>query len=436
MDPKPDVRELLKQCCATRDGCCRAGRHCCDETEDAAPSPVTTAGDTEPRGPLAAEVQASISSITHRHLSSGHQVRILLNGDHAYQAMLELIEGAEHQILLDNFAFLGDAVGQAFAQALARRASEGVRVRVLVDALGSTLRRRPTPTRLLQSSPATLTVFNPPRLSPSFMRRGRDHRKLLVQDRHRAVVGGLCIADVWLGNCINHCTWRDTSVLVAGDAAAELAVELDSSSQYDEGFRLPSTSEARTKPEHPLHAGVGVPVRVIPDGPGRRVVEQVLTTILPSAEHEILVTTPYFVPTAPIAEALANAARRGVRVAALVPATSDHPIVDAISERILGALLLAGVRVWRWQGPMIHAKTMVVDRRWSMVGSSNVDALSLRRNHELNVAIHGSRFGEQLGAVFDRDRQHSTEVTCRRWQDRPLSRRVTGALAAPLRGWV
>ncbi len=164
-------------------------------------------------------------------------------------------------------------------------------------------------------------------------------------------------------------------------------------------------------------------MRVVPDEPRQRRVERMLAEVFAAAESEILITNPYVVPPLPLADALEAAARRRVATHLLVPRSGNHRWVGLSSEHNIGRLLVAGVKVWRWRGPLIHAKTIVVDRRWSLVGSTNLDPLSLQSNAEINVEIHGSRFGDQMADLFSRDVLSATQFSHDDWLRRPRSRR-------------
>jgi cardiolipin synthase len=368
-------------------------------------------------------------------------VKPLIDGGAAYSAMLDLLEAAETQVLFENFIFRDDAVGAPFADELKARAGDGVDVRVLHDPFGSLMSRRSPIGLRFRRSPADVRAYNPPRPTGAFLRAGRDHRKLVVQDRRRAVVGGLCLADAWLGNCIERCTWRDSAVLVEGVAAGDAARAFDDAWRRGVSFVL---GRRRAGEAAPADVGGGretadpgtVPVRVVADGFGRRAVEQILLQVTAAARREVLITNPYFLPTPGLTRALERAARRGVIVEVIVPLNNNHRVVALASEHAWGPLLRAGVRIWRWTGPMIHAKTVVVDRAWTLVGSSNLDTLSLGRNAELNVEIHGSAMGRAMAAVFTRDRTLSRAMSLDEWNRRTQTRRIVTRLAASLRRWL
>lgn len=388
-------------------------------------------------GPLAAQVLERLRAICGAAPSLDNRVRLLVDGVQAYTTMLDLVEAADEEVLFENFIFRADAVGTAFADALRGRAEQGVDVRVLHDPFGSLMSLRAPIGFRFHRSPVRVRVYNPPRPTADFIRQGRDHRKLVVQDRRRMVTGGMCLADVWLGNCVSTCTWRDSAALVEGEAAREAARGFERVWKLGRSFtpcgRQPSPAAPSGRPR-PERWG-SVPVRVVADEPRRRRVERMLVEVFAAADSEILITNPYFVPPAPLAEALRGAARRGVATHVLVPGYSNHHWVGLSSEHAIGPLLAEGVKVWRWKGPLIHAKTIVVDRCWSLVGSTNLDPLSLRRNAELNVEIHGSRFGEQMADLFFRDVGLATPFAHDDWLHRPLHRRWLTRAATLGKSW-
>jgi cardiolipin synthase len=279
-----------------------------------------------------------------------------------------------------------------------------------------------------------LSVYNPPRPTPRYLRAWQDHRKLIVQDRTRLVAGGLCVADVWPGNCVRNCTWRDSAVLVEGGAAPHAAEAFHR--LWQDGFALTWRRRTAKPPPSLPPAVVGdVPVRVLADEPGRRCTEQALVAVIDAAQSEVLITNQYAVPTLSLADAFVAAARRGVDVQVILPPAGRPFFVGFATEHRLGRLLEAGVKVWHWNGAMMHAKTVVIDRCWSLVGSTNLDRLSLRRNAEINIEIHGSRVGEQMAEMFAVDRAGCAAFSLREWHARSPLRRVlmqSVALADPL----
>lgn len=424
------VREALEACCVS---CADAPSGACGGTPGPASTLLADPGSLDPVGPLDAGVQARLTRIAGLPATPHHRVRVLTDGTESYGAMMDLLLAARTAVRFENFIFRDDTVGQAFAEALEGVAADGVDVRVLYDPFGSIMSRRPFIARRLRRSAVLAKSYNPLRPTPSFVRGGRDHRKLVVQDERRLVAGGMCLADVWSGNCIRHCTWRDSAVLIEGPAAQHAADAFDDAwgVPHSAGERMPvgGASEAGSWAAPPLDEPAGgIPVRILPGSRGDRLFERILMEVVRAANREILITNPYFLPTPALYEAI-RAAGRAVRVEVVLPARNNHRVTGFATESLLGPLLEAGVRVWLWTGPMIHAKTVVVDRRWSAIGSSNLDSLSLRKNLELDVEIHGTAVGEELARIFRRDRAACRPFTADEWRSRNPLRRTASRWA-------
>lgn len=249
------------------------------------------------------------------------------------------------------------------------------------------------------------------------------------------VAGGICLADPWVGNCVRHCTWRDSAVYVEGPAAGAAA------ETFDEMWRLgrraiPGPEHGAGHPVAPGDPAAGeVLVRLVTDLGSSRRTGAMLERVVEAARREVLITNPYFIPPPTLQRALIGAASRGVEVVVLIPGHNNHPVAGLSAEEQLGELLRHGVQVFRWQGAMIHAKSVVVDGEWTLVGSSNLDTLSLVRNAELNVEIHGSAVGGIMAGLFRRDCRESVPFTLGDWRHRPRGRRVAARLAATLSAW-
>lgn len=407
--------------------------HACERRTDVPFDALESPGHLVPVGPLSPRLQAWLTRLSGHSLTRTNRVRLLRDGADTFVAMLALVEEASTEILLENYIIRADAVGLAYAEALTRRARSGVDVRVLHDPFGDPLSLLPLHLQFRHSE-ARLSIYNPPRPTLRYLRAFRDHRKLVVQDRTRMVAGGLCVADAWLGNCVRSCTWRDSAVLVEGGAATQAAEAFDR--LWQDAFAVTwRRRQASSCPTGPTGHTGDIPVRVLADEPGRRCSEQALVAVIDAARSEVLITNQYGLPTPPLAAALIAAVHRGVDVQVILPLTSRPFFVGLATEHRLGRLLESGVAVWHWQGTMMHAKTVVIDRCWSLVGSTNLDRLSLRRNAELNVEVHGTGFGEQVAAMFEADRAECAPFSLRDWRARPGWRRVETrlmALAEPL----
>ncbi|HEY7767061.1 phospholipase D-like domain-containing protein [Longimicrobium sp.] len=339
----------------------------------------------------------------------GNTAHLLVDGTDAFRAWLNAIHGAERYVHLENYIIRDDRIGRRFRDALAEKASAGVKVRVLYDWIGcwATPRKFWKP---LRDAGAEVRAFAPISLTDplNFMR--RDHRKVVAVDGEWASVSGMCIGDEWAGDPdAGIPPWRDTGVEFRGPVAAVIdrafATTWAATGGHLPPDELPDPATTRT---------VGnVAARVVEGEPGRSRIYRLSQFVAVGVERRLWITDPYFVLPPAMAEALAAAARDGVDVRVLLPAYNNWPIVGGMSRAGYRPLLEAGVRLFEWEGPMIHAKTAVADGFWSRVGSSNLNLASLLGNWELDVAVTDLQFAAEMEALFERDLTSAVEVGLR-----------------------
>ncbi len=347
----------------------------------------------------------------------GNRVALLVDGPATFERMLGTIATAQRQIHLENYIIRHDATGWRFAEALAAAATRGVTVRVLYDWFGCLTTSRKL-WRFLRRQGAEVRAFNRPKLLDAFANLTRDHRKNLSVDGTIGIVGGLCLGDEWAGDLQRGLPpWRDTAVLVEGPAVAAL------DGAFADIWHLAGGSVPPAGPE-PAPRGDTM-VHVIAGRPGRGRVYQVVDLLASGASDRLWITDAYLVTTRRILNALRNAARDGVDVRLLVPSTSDVPVVRNLTRIGYRELLRAGVRIFEWEGPMIHAKTQVSDGRWCRIGSSNLNAASLLGNYELDLLIDDQVLAAELEGQFRRDLARSAEIVL------PESRLATLVREAP-----
>jgi cardiolipin synthase A/B len=340
-------------------------------------------------------------------------------------AMLADIAAARRWVHLENYIIRDDHTGQLFGDALAARARAGVRVRVLYDALGSIGTSHRFWRRLRQAG-VEVRAFHPLlSLRPTQILK-RDHRKLLVTDGVQAVIGGLCIGDEWAGDPKRgRQPWRDTMVRVCGPAVTALDAAFGRSWRRTGDPLPPDELDA-----DPAACGDS-PVRVVAGVPSQGHIYRSVELLAASAEERLWITDAYLVAPAPLYASLLDAAKAGVDVRLLVPGASDLPIVRNLTRVGYRELLRAGVRVYEWSGPMLHAKTMVVDRRWGRVGSSNLNVSSLLTNYELDLIAECITLTEALAAQFRRDLAKSREIVLEPRRLKLPARLVPTELPAP-----
>jgi phosphatidylserine/phosphatidylglycerophosphate/cardiolipin synthase-like enzyme len=340
-------------------------------------------------------------------LVGGNVVHILLDGDQNYPRWLQAIDAAQRTIHLEMYIVHNDGIGRRFRDALVARARAGVAVRVLYDWFGAL---RPSSFRFwapLVDAGGDVRVVNAPRFHTLFNVGSRDHRKLLTVDGQVAYIGGLCIGDDWLGDPARQIPpWRDTGMELRGPAVAEAELAFAGAwATWGDGLP-PGTVPARES----IRAEGDVNVRVVATSPDRTTLYRLELAALAAASDRIWLTDAYFMGTPVYLESLSAAARHGVDVRLLVPNNSDIAWVGNLSRTLYRRLLDAGVRIFEWNGPMVHAKTAVADRRFVRIGSTNLNLSSWVGNWELDVVIEDSGVAAQMEEIYDRDLRHATEI--------------------------
>lgn len=337
-------------------------------------------------------------------LITGNRVDLLIDGQAHFDAWLAAIRSAKTRIFLENYIVRDDEVGQAFLAALVDRAKDGVFVAVITDWVGSLGQSRSSFWNPLRAAGGEVRIHNPPQLGSPFGWVSRNHRKLLVVDSCIGFLSGVCISGKWLGDPKRNVPpWRDTGVVIHGPAVAELEHAFaDSWSDIADPLDLVLAE--------PCGEIGTVSLRVVANQPATAGTYRLDQMIAAMATKTLWLTDAYFVGIAPYVQALSAASRDGVDVRLLVPGTSDVPMVAGMSRAGYKPLLKAGIRVFEWNGSMLHAKTAVADDRWGRVGSSNLNIQSWLGNREIDVAIEDVDFARKLSDQYEKDLENATEI--------------------------
>ncbi|MHA6203758.1 phospholipase D-like domain-containing protein [Dyella soli] len=366
--------------------------------------------------PIRLLAEQALSRAAGAPLVGGNAVELLIDADAHFDAWLGAIRAARQRVLLENYIIRDDEVGRAFRDALVACAQRGVLVAVVYDWLGCLGQSRASFWAPLRAAGGQVRAFNPPRFGQPFGWISRDHRKLLVVDGLHGFLSGVCISQKWLGDpARGMAPWRDTGVALRGPAVAELEYA------FAESWASIGTPLAPFGPGAGAHAAAGtVALRVIATQPSTAGMYRLDQLIAAMARRTLWLTDAYFVGIAPYVQALAAAARDGVDVRLLVPGSSDIPVVASVSRSGYRPLLNAGVRVFEWNGSMLHAKTAVADGQWARVGSSNLNVASWLGNREIDVAVEDVAFATRLAQQYERDLGNATEIVLapRRWRRR------------------
>ena len=366
-------------------------------------SPAATAKAPMPRGE---RLERALARASDTSLHEGNRLVLLKDGPNTYDDWLAEISRAERWVHLENYIFRADEVGHRFAEALCEKAAEGVRVRVLYDWFGCL----DTPRafwRRLRSAGVEVRAVSPPLLGTPLGVIRRDHRKLLAVDGTYGSTGGVCISEGWLVTSPETgLPYRDTAVSVRGPAVADLEHAFVGT-WAEAGKPLPD--EERPQAEHIPEAGDEA-VRVIIQEPRRMRTLRTLQLLTAGVERRLWITDAYFLSMPILTQSLMATARDGVDVRVLVPATNDLALIGALSRTGYRQFLEAGVRIFEYGGPMIHAKTIVADGWWSKVGSTNLNFSSLFANWEIDLVAEDPGFASQMEQLFEEDLAGAREV--------------------------
>jgi len=347
-------------------------------------------------------------------VSSGNRVVLYSGGDETFDAMLAIINNATERVDLESYILRDDTTGHRFADALGRAAARGVHVRVIGDWIGMRGTSRSFLDRLRRSG-VHVRVFNRPGFRRWLGLVPRDHRKLLVADGTVGVTGGIGIGDEWRGILgRKHLPWRDRCARIEGPAAADLQRAFEHMWRRAAGQR-PSREERRMRRagrNTTLDPATAPPalVAVVEGEPGRFRVGRVLHLQCAASERSVWLATAYFIPSFAEVDALVGAARDGVDVRLLLPSRNDHPWVYQYQRQYYRTLLQHGVRIWEWKGEMMHAKTSVVDGRWTRIGSTDFNPLGVAINFELDVYVDDADVGARAEELFLAELSLSQEI--------------------------
>jgi cardiolipin synthase len=350
------------------------------------------------------------------------------DGQDLYDDMLAAIARARHRILFESYIWKGDEVGERFKRALSEAAGRGVEVYAVYDGFAnlvvSPLFKRFGPRLKVLEYP----VYNAGWRFFDLRRYGRDHRKILVVDdaTEDAVgfVGGYNVGSPYATE------WRDTHVKVTGPGVWDLArtfADFWNLNRRPRHGNRPLLLETVADWEPRIRVHRNVPrLWMFP-------IRSMYLEAINRSSHHVWMTHAYFIPDPDFVDAMEAAARRGVDVRLLLPATSNHVLADWLSRGYYGEMLAAGVRIFRFQGAMVHAKTSTIDGRWSTVGTANIDRLSMTGNYEVNLEVIDDAFAAQMETIFTTDLSNSVELTAQEWDARGIHRKFTELVLAPLR---
>jgi cardiolipin synthase len=357
---------------------------------------------------------AYVAALLGAQSTGGNQYQVLTNGDEIFPAMLAAINGAQRRVAFETYIYEDGDVGARFTSALEAAARRGVQVNLVIDAMGSTVPDE-WKTRLLDAG-AKVGTFGQPSWYTLEELNYRTHRKILVVDGAIGFTGGVGLADHWLGHAQDKDHWRDTMVRIEGPVAR--LMEGAFNENFIESMRpvTPMVDPPHLVP--PTAQDAAMVLRSSPTG-GSNDMKRLYLLSIAAARHTLAICSPYFLIDESSDYALAQAARRGVKVRVLVEGDlTDAKPVKYAGRAYYDRLLAEGIEIYEYQTTMMHTKAMIIDGVWSIFGSANFDNRSLELNDEMNVAVRDPSLAARLLADFNQDLGRAKAITLEQWRRR------------------
>jgi len=356
-----------------------------------------------------------LATLTDAQLHSQNRVEVLTNGPCFYQAELDAIANARETINLEAYIFHKGEIGAKFRDALTERARAGVKVKLIIDFIGSFSVRKSWFRELIEAG-GRVEWYHSLRIDLIPQINNRTHRELMVIDGEIGFIGGAGIDDHWYKRTAGDPRWRDTVCRVTGPAVTSLQSVFAENWLRVSGEILASDDYFHDRSEQAGSIAMIVNSTPAAGSTRARILFQML---IACARKRVYITTPYFLPDRSARKAVRKAIReRGVDIRILTPGThSDHMLTRGSSERLYGSLLKAGAKIYEYKPAMIHAKVLIADGVWSVVGSTNFDHRSFELNDEVNLAVRDAAVAARLSEDFEKDLRESREITWEEWRD-------------------
>ena len=376
-------------------------------------------------------------------VSRDNKIDLLVNGENKFPLVQKAIRSAKHHIHVEYYIFSDDETGCEFIDLLIEKAREGIEVRFIYDDFGSRAIRKELVPKLEEAGAKVFPFYKIRWIAFANRINYRNHRKIIVVDGKIGFVGGINVSDDYVNkhdssqnNKKEKLFWRDTHIKIEGPAVTYLQYTFITDWNYCSKSEL--KPDSTYFPTHPrLSNSESKIVQIAASGPDSDLpnIKFSLIQAIHQAEEEILITTPYFIPGESMMDTIVMAANSGVKVKLLVPGISDSKLVDAAARSYYTMLLREGVEIYLYKKGFVHAKTLVTDRKLSIVGTANMDIRSFDLNFEVIALIYDSDFGNELYQSFQEDLKHAEKIDPEIWKNRPKYKQLiekTAGLLSPM----
>jgi cardiolipin synthase len=365
--------------------------------------------------------------------TEGNQVTIYRNGDQIFPPMIEAIKGATRTVDLMTYVYWSGDIAREFADVLSDRARAGVRVRLLIDAVGG-LKIEKGLVERMEDAGVNVQWFRKPWVKSPFKQNHRCHRKVLVVDEAVAFTGGVGIAQEWTGDARNPSEWRDTHVRVEGPAVDGVSAGF-SQNWAETGEAM--FNDVDRFPEQKQHGNSTIQVIRGSASLGWDDMQTLFHVVISSARERLRLTTAYFAPSQDFVDLLVDKVAEGVHVQVLLPGPgADKRVCQLTSEATYAELINGGVEVWNFRPSMLHAKVMTVDESLAVLGSSNFNRRSMNHDEEIALAVFDDEVVSILDRHFEDDLKQSRPIDLERWRNRRTSQKALETAVRPIRRWL
>ena len=358
--------------------------------------------------------------------SSNNNVTVMVNGEAKFPDVFESLRNAKHHIHIEYYIYENDTIGNELAQILIEKAKEGVEVRFIYDDFGSSGIRKNIAHQLREAGVEAYPFYKIKLIMLANRMNYRNHRKIIVVDGTIGYIGGINVSDKYINNDKDDkLYWRDTHLKIVGNSVFNLQTIFLADWNFCANQKIRYSSNYFPEKSEAEHYGNHL-VQIVSSGPDSKYpkIKYTLIQAILSAEKEICITTPYFIPDKSFLEAINIAALSGIEVKLLVPTRSDSFIVNTTSQSNFQELLDVGVKIYSYDKGFVHAKTMVCDQKVAIIGTANFDNRSFDLNFEINAIVYDEQIATEISNLFEKDISFSTQILAEEWSKRPLFRKL------------
>lgn len=363
-------------------------------------------------------------------ITYGNEVIAYNNGDEIFPPMIDAIESAKHTINFETYVYWSGDIGEKFAESLAQKAREGVKVNVIIDWVGG-LKMDPVLVKTMTDAGARVKMYRPLHWYNLGRLNNRTHRKLLIVDGKTGFTGGVGIADEWSGNAQDPNHWRDMHFEARGPVVAQIQAA------FNDNW-MKATGEVLNGELYfpPLKKEGDIDAHMFISSPqgGSESMHLMYLLAIAASNETLDIHASYFVPDELTMKALVSALRRGVKIRILVPGEHiDSETVRIASKKLWGELLKHGAEIYEYKPTMMHVKSLIVDKYMVSVGSTNFDVRSFQLNDEASMNVYDADFAVYMTEVFENDLKQAQKYDYNTWKKRPFRQKFMEGVVIPLR---